>query len=370
MNRRKFLHGMMWGGGVSALIGAQVAVLKFRASRPKMEIPAVYVDPLGAPDRDVRTIAFSLTGNQLVSVAADRKVSIWDPATEKIIVEQLSPIRGGASDVSFFGDRGWLAAIEEETFLSIWNSGKEDKPELFRLDSPPKAVAFCPILTGPYRACTLVAVALEDHSVRVFERNTNGVGGTVNSGCCGGHISSNHEGFAPTQALRPNYGGATSLSFSRNGQFLAVGGHESVQIWHTRDWVRLIALAGHKGRIGGVAFSPDGSLLAAGMEDGSIAVWDWQKYSRTATLDGDGDGAADLVFCDGNDWIIAGYASGAIKMWPRRDTGIGLVVAKNLGKHTSIAISADGRYFASSWGKTVKFWNTSDLEAKARKEFG
>ena len=368
MNRRQFLRGAMWGSGAAAVVGAQIAIIKYRASRPKMEASAEAI--LGAPEHDVRTVAFSLAGDQLVSVSADRKISVWDPAAEKIVLERLSPVRGGGASVSLFGNGSWLAVIDDDTFLSIWKSGAEGDPQLLRLDSPPKAVAFCPKMIGPFRACVVVAVAMEDHSVRIFERDANGSGSISTSSCCGGRISSGHGEFVPTQALRPNFGGAVSLSFSHNADFLAVGGHETVQLWVARNWVRHQVLAGHKGRIGGVAFSSDDRFLAAGADDGSIIVWDWRQSAQIAALKGSDHTVTSLAFFGGDDWIIAGYADGAIRIWPRRNSTDGLAVAKSPGRHTSIAASKDGQYLAASWGDTVRFWKASHFEADARRHFG
>src|SRR5262245_20095370 len=48
--------------------------------------------------------------------------------------------------------------------------------------------------------------------------------------------------------------------------------------------VALVRLAGHQGPIRSVAWSPDGTRLASGSEDGTVRVWDVSKGDELRTL--------------------------------------------------------------------------------------
>ena len=67
----------------------------------------------------------------------------------------------------------------------------------------------------------------------------------------------------------------SSVAFSQDGTILAAGSADStVVLWdvHTRE--QIAVLEGHTARVWTVSFSPDGSILAAGSQDGTIVFWD------------------------------------------------------------------------------------------------
>ncbi|HYH66619.1 MAG TPA: hypothetical protein VD866_18130, partial [Urbifossiella sp.] len=56
---------------------------------------------------------------------------------------------------------------------------------------------------------------------------------------------------------------------------LATGSHdETVKIWEAKTGKMLVSLQGHTGAVTAVAFSPDGTRLATGTDQGELRVWD------------------------------------------------------------------------------------------------
>ena len=368
MKRREFLGYSLWGGGIAVAAVLNFTILGVRKQRQRVAGPLLRMEePPGTPDRDVRALAFSLNGDQLVSVTADRKMSLWNSENEKIVFSGQSPHGGGANGVSLFNDGGWLATVSDEPYLSIWQSvAQNDEAKLIRLYSTPNALAFAPTLGGVLMNQHRLVVAQRDRTIRVFERCE---GDAHLSGQYSGVISetvpSSQEDFVETRVLQQKYGDASAVVFSPNGDYLVASlGGNYLQTWSVeRDWSEGTISSDTDSPLHATAFSQDSRLLAAGAEDGTIVIWDWRSRNQIARLKGFGSPVADLLFFGANNWIMAAFADGVHRVWSGRNEDQGVVVGECPGRHVSLSRSSDGQRVASAWGADVKFWKSAEIMA-------
>jgi serine/threonine protein kinase len=79
--------------------------------------------------------------------------------------------------------------------------------------------------------------------------------------------------------------GLCGMAFSPDGKVLATGHSQgTVHLWHPRDGKHLAALEEPGGKLFQLAFSPDGKYLAAAREGGTAPVWDVRTTKLQNTL--------------------------------------------------------------------------------------
>ncbi|MEX1311183.1 MAG: protein kinase, partial [Candidatus Sulfomarinibacteraceae bacterium] len=146
------------------------------------------------------------------------------------------------------------------------------------------------------------------------------------------------------------------VAFSADGSRLATSGVGAVTVFDARTR-EAHSVAGVDGPTLGVAFSPDGRLLAAGSYNGDVLVWTLADGSMRR-FSGHGQVPWFLVFSpDGNELVSASYDT-TIRIW---DVATGQTRA-TLEGHTErirrVRLSPDGRTLASgSYDGTIRLWD-------------
>jgi len=124
----------------------------------------------------------------------------------------------------------------------------------------------------------------------------------------------------------------------------------------------LTTLMGHDSGVNSVAFSPDGTLIAAGSIDNTIKLWVAVTGKELTTLKGHDGGVDSVAFSPDGTRIASCSDDQTIKLW---DAASGKEIITFKGPEVSnVAFSPDGTRLASgSKHHTIKLWNAgSDKE--------
>jgi WD40 repeat protein len=167
--------------------------------------------------------------------------------------------------------------------------------------------------------------------------------------------------------------GAWGLAFSPDGMLLAgaCGGVE-VPVWDARTGRRVLTFEGSPGPVFAVAFSPDGSRLAAGGGTPGatlqVGIWDTRTGKQLRVLNGDKNIARSLAFSPDGRRLAAGGEGDTTWVWDT-ETGREPLVLRGLtreGKTSAargVAFSPDGKRLASTGRGRIHVWDAGSGKA-------
>src|SRR5262249_27223666 len=138
-----------------------------------------------------------------------------------------------------------------------------------------------------------------------------------------------------------------ALAFSPDGTRLAAACDEVVQVWRTGDGQALCTCRGHQGLVRAVAFAPDGARLASAAVDGTWRLWD---DSGRELVSGGGHGGAvwAVAFHPTDGRLATCGAEGGVKLWDGE--GRLLRALESAWLMRALAFSPDGRLLAAAGG--------------------
>ena len=111
--------------------------------------------------------------------------------------------------------------------------------------------------------------------------------------------------------------GITGMAFTPDGALLATGSAEgTVSLWDAARREVVDELRGHLNGVHAVAFSPDGQRLASASQgDEAVKLWDITTRHEVATLEGEGFVRGHLRFSPDGTLLVAVNAAGTMHVW-------------------------------------------------------
>ncbi|WP_086168347.1 NACHT and WD repeat domain-containing protein [Streptomyces pharetrae] len=381
-------------GRLLASAGGDGTIRLWNTARP--DRPAPLGAPLGGPRSALRAVAFSPRGQFLASAGDDGTVHMWDVRDPRHPTRLDAPTDNGTTPLNtltFSPDGRTLATAGHNGRIHLWDTTDPRHPRSLGKPLPSSAdevngVAFSP--DGK-----LLASGGSEATVRLWNvadrRNPSPAGQTPDI-----PFKAGNPGFAQAVAFSPDGRTLTAagsdqtahlwdisnpadpkplespisnnvvntVTFSDSGRLMAFGGDDNT-IWLENviapDKVRNLTqpLTGHSGHVLGLAFNPEGTLLASAGADHTVRLWTIPRTilsghtSYVDTVDVSPDGRL----------LASGSEDNTVRLWevgnPTSPRPLSATIHGRTPYVNWIDFSPDGKTLAVAAGPDIQLWDVT-----------
>jgi WD40 repeat protein/transcriptional regulator with XRE-family HTH domain len=158
-----------------------------------------------------------------------------------------------------------------------------------------------------------------------------------------------------------------SVAFSADGSFLAAGTIDGeVRLWRVADRTPILSAHGHSGLIFGLALSGDGHLVASGGPDGTVKLWEAPSGQLLATLHGHTSQVSGVALSADGRLVASGSLDETVRLWDARSGQLLATLRGHSGIVHGVSLSPDGHLVASGGQDgTVRLWDTESGHERA-----
>jgi WD40 repeat protein len=284
----------------------------------------------------VNTVSFSPDGQLIASGSDDRTISI-SLMKNKERQFKLEAHSDGISSVAFSPDGKILASSSLDKNVILWDTfdGTIIRRLIDKNSGAIASLAFSP------DGKTLVAASY-DKTIYIWN---------VSDGRL-------------IKKLEAHSGAVSCVVFSSNGKYLASGSFDySVIIWDTENWTQLHRLEGHSGAISSLSFMPDTPNLASGSYDSTVQLWRVDNGTRIRIIEHPGSVSGVAFNPQGTILASVGGSTRNPTLWLRRvRDGATLLELKTEAVEAArgVTFSPGGEFIAIPFDdRTVKLWGVS-----------
>ena len=263
----------------------------------------------------------------LVSVGFDGKAKVWNAVTRELLHEYDAPGRNWGS--AWSSDGNMIAAGADRGTARVFDLRRpERKLPVFEVDSRSQlamGVAFDP-------AADRLAVAPVKEGIQIYDISA---AGEVTPG----------QAEVPQQVDEIGEGELFSVEWSRDGKLLASGlDNGNMLVWETEGEQKEIARMPNVQAARGLAFRQDNAYLATGSDAGEARVWSLPDGDLIAELRGHSDDVDSITWTPDNQYIVTGTDDGFLRIFRFEEPDFSQSISRVIGqtKQRFIDSSASG----------------------------
>jgi WD40 repeat protein len=283
--------------------------------------------PVGSPIPSHQSYIWSLAVNKkgtIASAGIDGSILLWNLKTTSPIALTMQPHLGRIEGLAY-SHEGIVASADSASIkLSTGATGENAGRSLDNVES---------VSSLAFDSQRILAAGGSKGSIRLWDTGSSSIIATAAKV----HTSVTVDG-------NPMEDSVAAVAFSPDGSTLASAGFidGSFRLWNGKSLATLTekAIPAEMGYLDGLAFSPDGGILAMSSENGAIRLWDVRtQRPLTQPIPAHGTGRPLVQF---------GSDSG---------TGGKTITIQEGAGPTFVAYSPDGRLASGGFDKQIRIWN-------------
>jgi WD40 repeat protein/serine/threonine protein kinase len=341
-------------------------------------------------------VVVSVDGNLLAVQKGDGDVVLWDLRDGREIMNL--PASGNRGTIAFSPTGNLLAAANQvadgQAEVRLWDLRSLDNRVSLPHEAPVMSLAFSP--DGKFLATQDNREAVRVWEIESKQVLTNlvaggGAGWPSQRWSSGGVLRFSPDGTLlafqsrfssirvmnwragtntlvispppPDRTDNPMVEQLTTLAFSPNGELLAWGvGQGTIRLWDMVQGQFAGELTGHRDSILGLVFAADGRRLASASGDQTIRVWNVADHREVVCLRGNEQEVWGLDFLPDGRTLVSGGKDGSVRFWNLNPSGIARV-------HSALpiilpAFTRDGQQFIGLEGGngSLSLWDARSLQ--------
>jgi WD40 repeat protein len=288
---------------------------------------------------------------------------------------ELMAFQTGVSTVKLVDTRGWRVRYTFEANAESTSSGRSFSRRLVSVKSVP-AVTFLP--DGHTVAGELESGGIKLWDARTGEvkkafaqdAETGSIAEVSGTGDVLAEISGDETvrvwnvGTGTRVELPSTNGPAVAVAVSGNGQVLAIGYANQIQLFNVSDPKLQPIGAPIQGHVVGITLSFDGKLLAGATAQGDVQIWSREDGLLQKHFPA-GFGVSTMRFAPQSDVLALGGKDGRLSLWKLQSGAMVFESKKHSATVNAIAFSLDGKLMATgSDDRTAIIWEVGSGKAR------